>query len=278
MIAAALIAFREGLEAALIVGIVFGYLKKTGQQAHYRYAWAGVLAAIGLSLALALGIQAIGMELQGPAEQLFEGITMFLAVGILTWMIFWMRYQSRTLKSTLEHDLQRALRTDQRRGVLAATFLAVIREGVETALFLSAAAFATSGSETLIGALAGLIVAAVVGVLIYASTVRLNLRLFFNVTSVLLLLFAAGMLARGIHEFQEAGVIPMVIEHVWDTNALLDEGSTGGELLKAVLGYNATPSLLEVIGYWAYWALAFFGVRGLVDRKIALTAKAAQAV
>ena len=109
MIAAALIAFREGLEAALIVGIVFGYLKKTGQQAHYRYAWAGVLAAIGLSLALALGIQAIGMELQGPAEQLFEGITMFLAVGILTWMIFWMRYQSRTLKSTLEHDLQRAL-------------------------------------------------------------------------------------------------------------------------------------------------------------------------
>src|SRR5215207_246116 len=117
MIAAALIAFREGLEAALIVGIVFGYLKKTGQSAQNRYAWAGVIAAIAASFALAFGIQAIGAELEGRAEEIFEGTTMFLAVGILTWMIFWMRYQSRTLKSTLEHDIQRAIGSGQGKGL-----------------------------------------------------------------------------------------------------------------------------------------------------------------
>lgn len=267
MVAAALIALREGLEAALLVGIVFSYLKKTGQNTHNRSAWAGVLAAIAASVALAFVIQAIGAELEGQAEQLFEGITMFLAVGILTWMIFWMRYQSRTMKSSLEHDIQIAIRSGQGRGVMAMTFLAVFREGVETALFLSAAAFATNGSETLIGAAAGLGAAALIGYLIYASTMRLNLRLFFNVTSVLLLVFAAGLLARGIHEFQEAGLFLALGGPVWDSSRLLDENSTLGELLKAVLGYNANPSLLEVIGYWAYWGFALLGVPWLANRK-----------
>src|SRR3990172_6684916 len=109
MIAALLIAFREGLEASLIVGIVFGYLKKTGQSQHAKYAWAGVLVAIALSVALALGITAIGAELEGPAEPIVEGVMMFIAVGVLTWMIFWMRYQARTLKASLESDLQTAV-------------------------------------------------------------------------------------------------------------------------------------------------------------------------
>jgi high-affinity iron transporter len=271
MIAALLVAFREGLEAALIVGVVFGYLKKTGQGAHYRSAWMGVLTAVAVSIVLAAGIQVIGAELEGRAEQIFEGITMFLAVGVLTWMVFWMRYQSRTLKSALERDVQDAIQSGQNRGLMAVTFLAVFREGVETALFLSAAAFATNQIDTLLGAFAGLSLAVLLGYLIFASSIRLNLRLFFNVTSVLLLVFAAGLLAHGIHEFQEGGLFITLNEHLWDTNHILDEQSTLGELLRAVIGYNGTPSLLEVIGYWAYWIFALFGVRWLVDRKVTRT-------
>ena len=202
MLAALVIAFREGLEASLIVGIVMGYLKKTDQTHKMKYAWLGVLAAVLLSILLALGLQAIGAELEGCAEEIFEGITMLAAVAVLTWMIFWMRNQARTLKSSIETELEAATNDGQARGLFGVTFFAVVREGLETALFLSAAAFATNSSETLIGALLGLAIAAVVGYVIYASTMRLNLRLFFNVTSLLLLFFAAGLLAHGIHTYR----------------------------------------------------------------------------
>ncbi len=270
MIAAGLIAFREGLEAALIVGIVISYLRKTGQQQLTRFAWVGVALAILLSVVIAAGITLLGMELEGTAEQLFEGVTILLAVGILTWMIFWMRYQSRTMKSTIEQHIQASIDSGAtgRRGLIAVTFLAVFREGVETALFLSAAAFATSELDTLVGAVAGLVIAALVGYLIYGAALRLNLRAFFSVTSILLLIFAAGLFASGIHEFQEAGLLPTMVEHVWNTNALIAGDSTFGEVLHAVIGYNASPSLLEVVGYWAYWAFALIGVRWLVDRRV----------
>ncbi|MBZ0301082.1 MAG: FTR1 family protein, partial [Anaerolineae bacterium] len=101
------------------------------------------------------------------------------------------------------------------------------------------------------------------------STARLNLRLFFNVTGLLLLVFSAGLLAHGIHEFQEAGVLIVIQEHLWDTNAIIDETSTLGTLLQTLVGYNANPSLLEVIGYWLYWGLVLFGMRWLVDRRVA---------
>ena len=274
MIPALFVAFREGLEAALIVGIVLGYLIKTGHKERARYAWAGVLAAVAASVALALAIQIVGAELEGRAEQVFEGVTMFLAVGVLTWMIFWMRYQARTLKSTLEREVHTAVHAGQNWGLAAVAFLTVFREGVETALFLSAAAFANDGLGTLAGAILGLAIAALVGYLIYATAVRLNLGLFFNVTSVLLLVFAAGLLAHGIHEFQEAGLIPTLNEHLWDTNSILDEQSPAGEVLKALVGYNGNPSVEEVIAYWAYWLVALLGVRWWADRKAARAALA----
>ncbi|MBI3764743.1 MAG: FTR1 family protein [Chloroflexi bacterium] len=272
--AIALIAFREGLEAALIVGIVLGYLSKIGQAGRTRFAWAGVLAALAVSVALAVGIQVVGAELAGRAEQIFEGTTMFLAVGVLTWMIFWMRYQARVIKSSLEREVDAAVNTGQNWGLAALAFVAVFREGVETALFLSAAAFANDGFGTLLGSIVGLAAAALVGYLIYASTVRLNLRLFFGVTSALLLIFAAGLLAHGIHEFQEAALIPTLNEHIWNTNSILDEKSPLGEVLRAVVGYNGKPSLEEVIAYWAYWLVAVFGVRWWVDRRVARLATA----
>jgi high-affinity iron transporter len=179
-----------------------------------------------------------------------------------------MRYQSRALKSSLEGDIDQAVAGGQRRGLIAVTFLAVFREGVETALFLSAAAFVTNELDSVMGALVGLGAAALVGYLIYASSVRLNLRFFFNITSVLLLVFAAGLLAHGIREFQEAGLLIDTEQHVWNTSSILPQGSTLGEILSAVIGYNATPTPLEFVGYWAYWALALFGVRWLVERKV----------
>ena len=267
--AATLITFREGLEAALIVGIVIGYLVKIGQGRRVRTAWAGVGTAVALSALLAFGISAVGAELQGRAEQIFEGVTMFLAVGVLTWMIFWMRFQARFLKVSLEKEVQTAATSGQTLALFSVAFVAVFREGVETALFLSASAFAADGAGTLIGALLGLAVAAALGWLIYASTVRLNVRLFFNVTSVLLLFFAAGLLAHGVHEFQEASLLPMTVEHVWNLNHILDETSPLGEMMKSLFGYNGNPSLLEVISYAAYWVVALVGVRWWVGRRAA---------
>ena len=152
---------------------------------------------------------------------------------------------------------------------MAVAFLAVFREGVETALLLSATLFAASGQSTVLGILAGLGAAALVGYLIYASTVRLNLRVFFNVTALLLLVFAAGLLAHSIHEFQEAGLLLVINEHLWDTSGLLSESSTLGQLLQTLVGYNANPSLLEVVAYWLYWGFVLFCIPWLIDRRIA---------
>ncbi len=261
MAAAALISLREGLEAALIVGIVLVYLRKIGYPEGRRSVWLGAFAAVLASLGLAAVIQLVGMELEGKAEEIFEGATMFLAVGVLTWMIFWMRYQARLIKSSLERNVQVAIETGTKWGLMLVAFIAVFREGVELALFLSAAAFASDGQGTLIGAGLGLAGAMLIGYLIYASTAQLNVRHFFNITSVLLLLFAAGLLAHGIHEFQEAGLIPTINKQVWDTNNILDENSTLGQMLKAVFGYNGNPSLEEVVGYFGYWIVVLLGLR-----------------
>jgi high-affinity iron transporter len=144
-------------------------------------------------------------------------------------------------------------------------FLAVFREGVELALFLSAAVFLLDDLNTLLGALAGLVASILVGMIIFLSSIQLNVRVFFRVTSAILLLFAAGLLAHGVHELQEAGIIPVIIEHVWDVNHLLDENSTAGLLLKTLVGYNGNPSLLEVLVYILYWPAALIGIRWRVD-------------
>jgi high-affinity iron transporter len=275
MLTAGVIGFREGLEAALIVGIVVGYLVKTGQAARVRTAWAGVAAAVAASALLAVGLGLVGAELEGAAEQIFEGATMLLAVLVLTGMIFWMRTQARYLKTALEHELKAAVTSGAALTVFGVAFMAVFREGVETALLLAAAAFANDGLGTLLGALIGLAAAAVTGWLLYSATLRLNLRTFFNVTSVLLLFFAAGLFAHGVHEFQEAGLLPMTIEHLWDLNPILNEASGLGEILKALFGYNGNPSLLEVLSYVAYWLAVLTGMRWWVNRR-ALQAQTAR--
>ena len=247
-----LLALREGLEITLIIGIVLGALRKTGHTELKNTAWAGAASAAVLSLLAALLLNRMGAVLEGTAEEIFEGLTMLLAASVLTWMIFWMQRQSRSLKSEIENSVRQATQQNNRRALFALAFLAVLREGIELALFLTAAAQASQTLPTALGALLGLGAAAVLGWALFAATLRLDLRRFFLVTGFLLLLFAAGLVAHGVHELNEAGWIPAIVEQLWDTSLLINEESSLGVMLKALFGYNADPSLTEVLAYWLY--------------------------
>jgi high-affinity iron transporter len=278
MLSAGLITFREGMEAALIVGIVISYLIKVGSPHQVRAAWFGIVVAVAISIAAALTLQIIGTSLEEPYEQIFEGSMMLLAVLILTWMIFWMRYQGRFIKRDLEHKVQTTLASRATLGIFGLAFVAVLREGIETALFLSASAFANDGTATFIGSLVGLTLAVGIGYAIYVMSLRLNLGLFFDMTSVLLLIFAAGLFARGIHEFQEIGWLPILTQSAWNLQTMLPNSSTIGSILRAMVGYNDSPSLLETVGYIFYWAIILLSVRWWTQRlNMRVTAGQAQA-
>ncbi len=263
MIASYLITLREGLEAALIVGIALGVLAKLGRKELRGWIWTGVAAAVVISLGVALALNAMGSTLEGAAEEAFEGTAMLLAAGVLTWMIFWMQRQGRHVRQGLERDVRSAATRGQSWGLFGIAFFAVLREGIETALFLTAAAAVSSSWQTLWGGVLGLATAVALGWLIFASTVQLDVRRFFQVTSVILIFFAAGLVAQGVHEFNELGWIPALIEHVWDINPILDEKSTLGMVLKALFGYNGNPSLSEVLAYGLYFVAIFLGLRRL---------------
>ena len=275
MIASFLLALREGLEAALIVGLTIGVLTKMNRREQTPAVWAGVGVATAVSLIVALVLNRVGAAFEGRAEYIFEGVTMFLASAVLTWMIFWMARQGRQVQNELQTDVKTALAKGGRWGLFAIAFFAVVREGIETALFLTAAAMTSSAQQVLIGGLAGLAAAAILGWLLFATAVRLNLRRFFQVTSILLILFAAGLMAHGIHEFNEAGLIPGIIEHVWDMNHILDENSAVGITLKALFGYNGNPSLTEILGYVGYYVAIFLGLRQAERRTVVMREAAA---
>ncbi len=261
MFASFLITLREGLEAALIVGVVLGVLRQLEQSDKNRPVWAGVLAAIVTSIIAALTLNALGVAFEGRGEEIFEGIAMLLAGGVLTWMIFWMQRQGRQIQTDLEADVRQAVTVGSAWALFSVAYFAVVREGIETVLFLTAAAFNASPAQTLTGGGLGLLVAALLGWLLFAAEKNLNVRAFFRVTGVLLILFAAGLMAHGIHELQEAALLPTVIEHVWDINHIFDEDSTGGAFFKALFGYNGNPSLLETSTYFLYLSVIYIAVR-----------------
>ncbi|HSK87349.1 MAG TPA: iron uptake transporter permease EfeU [Anaerolineales bacterium] len=257
-----LLSLREGLEAALIIGIVLGALTKIRRNDLSPAVWLGTLGAVSVSILTAVLLTSFGMSLEEEAEQIFEGITMLIAAGILTWMIFWMSKQARFLKGELEAGVNKAAASTGKRAMFWLAFVAVVREGIELALFVTAAFFAGDQSQvtsntiqTLAGTILGLGTAALLGWTLFATTVRLDLRRFFQVTGLLLILFAAGLVAHGVHEFNEVGWIPAVVEHVWDVNAIVDENSVAGQLLRTLFGYNGNPSLTEMIAYFIYLAV-----------------------
>lgn len=270
MLASLLITLREGLEAALIVGIMLSALRQLQQPQHSRRVWGGVAAAIGVSLIVGIVLYALGIAFEGRGEYIFEGLAMLTAAGVLTWMIFWMQRQAPAIKKDLERDVRSALNEGSRWALFSLAFVAVVREGIETALFLTAAVFSTSPLQTFVGGAIGLAAAVGLGWLIFVAGKRLNLGLFFRATSLLLLIVAAGLVAHGVHELQEAAWLPVIIEQVWDINPLLDENGLTGQFLKALFGYNANPSLLEVVVYGLYFGImGWFTFRSLppADRR-----------
>ncbi len=258
MLASYLLSLREGVEAALIVGIVLGALRQIRREDLTPIVWLGVLSAAGISLVTAILLNLFGGSLEGLAEPIFEGLTMILAAILLTWMIFWMSRVGRTLKSDLEADVRRAAKISSKRALFLVAFVAVLREGVELALFLTATVFASDAAQTIFGAFLGLGTAILLGWSLFATTVRLDLRRFFQVTGGVLILFAAGLVAHAVHELNEVGWIPAIIEHVWDINHVLNEKSLLGQFLTALFGYNGNPSLTEVLAYFFYLIAVFF--------------------
>jgi high-affinity iron transporter len=255
------IALREGIEAALIVSIVLAYLKQLGATDRSRLVWWGTALAVVLSAAVGTAIFVAGAEFEGTAEQVFEGLVTLAAVGVLTWMIFWMRRQGARIKSNLQEKVDAALVT----GGLALAglaFFAVLREGVETALFLFAAAKGTAveGTEVapatqVTGAVLGLTLAVILGALLYRGGIRINLRSFFRVTGLLLIVVAAGLFAFALHELQEAGWLPLLDAHAFDISSSLPDDAGAGAILRGLLGYNADPTWLEVVGWAGYLAV-----------------------
>jgi high-affinity iron transporter len=197
---------REGFEASLIIGLILAYLVKTGQaEKHVQPVWIGVIAAAILSVLVgAILFLAVG-ELEGSAEQIYEGTAMMLAASVLTWMVFWMRRQARTIGGNLRGQVSDAIQTGSAVALATVAFIAVGREGLETALFMFAATKDSGTTLTVIGGVLGLVSAAALGVLFYRGAIAINLRKFFTVTGMLVIALAAYLLFSGMHEFSEVG-------------------------------------------------------------------------
>ncbi len=251
-----LLSLREGLEAALLIGIMLGALQKINRRQLSPFVWRGAFLAVAVSIITAAILYRLGASLEGNAEKVFEGITMLLAAGVLTGMIFWMQRQSQLIKNTLERDVRIAsMGNSGKYALFVLSFVVVVREGVELALFLTAATFTSTAQDTFTGAVLGMGTAVLLGWSLFATVVKLDLRRFFQVTGVILILFAAGLVAHGVHEFNEVGLIPPIIEHVWDINFIIDEGSNIGLFLKTIFGYNGNPSLSELLAYITYFVI-----------------------
>jgi len=272
MLPSYLLSLREGIEAALIVGIVLGALRQIRREELTSSIWAGVLSAAFVSIVTAIVLTAFGLSLEGEFEPIFEGVTLCLAAGVLTWMIFWMSRNARFMKGELEAGVRQAVLTTGARGLFLLAFVAVVREGIELALFLTAAVFASNPVQTIVGSLLGLSTAVLLGWSIFATSVKLDLRRFFRVTGVLLVLFAAGLISLSVHEFNEVGWIPSLVEHVWDVSAFLSDESLLGQILKALFGYNPAPSLTSVIAYIGYFVAVWIGLRSSSQTEKATTA------
>lgn len=252
MITSFVLSLREGLEAVLIISIILGVLRRTGRGDLRLALWRGVVVALFVSVITALILFLIGIEVEGRAEEIYEGGTMLLAAAMLTWVIIWMQRQANQKTKMLEGRVEQAAQQKGDRALFMLAFLTVVREGFELAVFLVAAGMTSTALRTLSGALLGLAGAVILGWMLTKGTYRLNVKAFFRATSILLILFAAGLVAHGVHELNEAGLLPPLIEQVYDINLLINDQSLVGSLLVSLFGYNGNPSLMEVVGYWGY--------------------------
>ncbi|MGW4646142.1 iron uptake transporter permease EfeU [Kitasatospora sp. NPDC004289] len=249
-----LIGLREGLEASLVVCILIAYLVKTGRREALPPVWTGVGVAVGLSMAFGALLTYGSSQLTFEAQEALGGSLSIIAVGLVTWMVFWMRRTARHLKAELHGRLDAAVATGTLALVLTA-FLAVGREGLETALFIWAAVQATSdGIRPLVGAALGLLTAVVLGWLFYRGALKINLAKFFTWTGGMLIVVAAGVLAYGVHDLQEAGWLPGLHTLAFDISSVIPKDSWYGTLLKGVFNFQPDPTVLQVAVWLLYLA------------------------
>ncbi|MEU3425854.1 iron uptake transporter permease EfeU [Streptomyces gardneri] len=247
-----LIGLREGLEASLVVCILIAYLVKTGRRDALKPIWIGIGVAVGVALAFGAGLEFGSQELTFEAQELLGGSLSIVAVVLVTWMVFWMRRTALHLKAELHGKLDAALQMGT--GALVATaFLAVGREGLETALFVWASVRASSDGtyEPLAGVVLGLVTAVVLGWLFYRGALRINLAKFFTWTGGMLVVVAAGVLAYGVHDLQEARFLDGLANKAFDVSATIPPDSWYGTLLKGVFNFQPDPTVLQV----TVWAL-----------------------
>ena len=249
---------REGVEAALIVSIILAYLAKTGNAREFPRIWLGVGSALAVSIAAGVILFLTIGGLPEPYEQIFEGITLLLAAVVVTWMLFWMRRQSAAVKGDLHDRLDRVLSGGGAWGLAVLAFTAVIREGIETSLFLvgqvtAASQEGDSGAvAVLAGALSGLALAAALGYGFYRGSRRLNLATFFRWTGIVLVFLAAGLVGSAVHEFAEIGAIPFGTQTAFDISAVLPHQSGIGQFLAAIVGYTSQPEVIRLVVQLAY--------------------------
>ncbi|MGE8495838.1 iron uptake transporter permease EfeU [Comamonas sp.] len=252
-----LIMLREGIEAALIVGIIASFLRHTGRARLMPAVWAGVFLALGLSLFVGAGLQWMAAEFPQKQQELFEGLVGFIAVGMLTGMVFWMRKASRSIKGELQASVDKALSTSGSASwaLIGMVFLAVAREGVESVFFLLAIFQQSSGWSAAAGAFLGVALSVLLGIGLYKGGVRINLRQFFRYTGVFILVVAAGLLAGAVRRLHEAGVWNQLQQVVFDSSGVLPEDSPLGVILGGLLGYMHAPVVGEVLAWALYLAV-----------------------
>jgi high-affinity iron transporter len=257
MVSSFLITFREALEAALIVSILLAYLRKIDREDLNKYLYLGTGIAILSSAVIGAVVLTVYGGLPAGVDKIFEGVASITATIVLTYMIFWMAKNAREIRSELHKKLEVAITKGNVLSLSTLAFVSVFREGLETVLFLTALA-AVDISGTLVGTFLATGAVLVLAFLMMKGVYTMNLQKFFKYTSVILVIFASGLLGYGVHELIEAGLLPPIIDHVWDINPSsithpLHEKGAIGSLLKALIGYDGNPELLRVIVYIGYW-------------------------
>lgn len=249
-----LIMLREGIEAALIVGIIASYLKQTGRGQWMPAVWIGVFLAAALSLLVGGSLELMSADFPQKQQELFEGIVGLIAVGILSSMVFWMRKVARSIKHSLHTSLDHALTGSRHQvtALIAMVFFAVAREGLETVFFLLAVFQQSEGPAAPLGALLGLVLAIFVGFAIYSGSLRLNLGLFFRWTGLFILVVAAGILANSVQALHEAGLWNHLQDVVFDISAHLPMDGPLGSVLAGMFGYQDAPTVSVLGAYVIY--------------------------
>lgn len=247
------VVWRESLEALLIVGILYAWLKQNDPEGGLRALWVGVVTGVGAALALAWTMVAVQDELSGQMLEWFQISIVLLAAGLITQMVLWMQKHGRHMKRNLENEIARAREHSGRGGIIAITALAIAREGAETVVFLYGIGQEGDFRSLLLGGGFGLLLAFATSWLLARGLRFFNYRNFFRITGFLLFLFASALLVTGVERLIGMGVIPALVEPLWDTSALLDDFTTTGKLIGALTGYRAQPALTLVLAYVTYW-------------------------